>query len=577
MGLLNKLDGCVRACLGFLVARILIALIATAMTVAIATIAFPQTSGTATESEPAAGGNASPVQGTSGTEDDTSVETDPPARLAIPAEVEVEIQRRFNDLRRELLDDRTKLVDWWLTATSIFLTLLGIVAVIAGYLSFKRFREIETEARKSVEAAKQHETAAKDIRERIEGLLSESEERVQHIRGMTAEAADKNPAKANQAAANVRENPTASLIDKAIAQAVSLQQKGTRNEAIKKWRGIASIAEGADNNLAAHAWFSVGYLLQDKDPKGSISAYDEAIRLKPDYAEVYNNRGNAKGALGRHDAAIADFDQAIRLKPDLAEAYSNRGTAKGVRGEHEAAIADCDEAIRLKPDDAAAYSNRGNAKRARGEYEGAIADYDEAIRLKPDLAEAYSNRGDAKDALGRYDAAIDDYDEAIRLKPDLAEAYSNRGTAKGVRGEHEAAIADFDEAIRLKPDLAITYSNRGVAKDALGRYEAAIADYDEAIRLKPDYAEAYSNRGNTKRERGEHEAAIADCDEAILLKPDYAEAYGNRGEAKAALGLKYEARKDFETALELARNANNAKMVAQLEQLLRDLNDAGDS
>ena len=57
----------------------------------------------------------------------------------------------------------------------------------------------------------------------------------------------------------------------------------------------------------------------------------------------------------------------------------------------------------------------------------------------------------------------------------------------------------------------------------------------------------------------------------IRLKPNYAEAYNNRGISKGKLGLIDEARKDFETALELARNANNAKIVAQVEQLLRDL------
>ena len=83
MRVLNKLEGWVRDCLGFLVVWIWIALIATAMTVAIATITLAQTSGTAIESEPAAGGNVSPVQDTSGTADDTSVETDPPVRTKI--------------------------------------------------------------------------------------------------------------------------------------------------------------------------------------------------------------------------------------------------------------------------------------------------------------------------------------------------------------------------------------------------------------------------------------------------------------------------------------------------------------
>ena len=71
--------------------------------------------------------------------------------------------------------------------------------------------------------------------------------------------------------------------------------------------------------------------------------------------------------------------------------------------------------------------------------------------------------------------------------------------------------------------------------------------------------------------------AIVDYDEAIRLKPDYAEAYSNRGHTKSMLGLKDEARKDFETAPDLARNTTNANLVAKVEQLLRDLAAAGDS
>ena len=44
--------------------------------------------------------------------------------------------------------------------------------------------------------------------------------------------------------------------------------------------------------------------------------YTEAIHLKPDYIEVYNNRGISKSMLGRYDEAVADYTEAIRLKPD---------------------------------------------------------------------------------------------------------------------------------------------------------------------------------------------------------------------------------------------------------------------
>ena len=274
-----------------------IGLVVAAMAVIVPMVTFAQPSSPATESEPAASGHASPVQAASGPEDNTSVETNLPARSTIPSEIEVERQSRFNDLRREVLDDRAKLVDWWLAATAIFLTLLGIVAVIAGYLSFKRFREIEAEARQNVTASQQSTEEARHLVEEIKAKRHEAESLME---GLNAQIAFDDPGKATQAILSVRQNPGASLTGKAIADAISLQQQGKRDDAIEKWRAIAHVVEGSDNDLSAQAWFSVGYLLyQDKDLENSLGAYDRAIHLKPDFAEAFNNRGNAKADSGQ--------------------------------------------------------------------------------------------------------------------------------------------------------------------------------------------------------------------------------------------------------------------------------------
>ncbi len=463
-------------------------------------------------------------------------------------------------------------------------------------------RQKEKETNEQAEAAKRHVDEIKKNRDI-------SEELVRHIT-MNAEVAANDSAKAKQAVEDVRENPRESLTDKAISTALDLQRQGENDKAIEKWRAIAGITEGTDNDLAARAWFSVGYLLHDKDSKGAILAYDraidltpdyaeayfnrgatksalgdlqaaladydEAVRLNPDLAETYLNRGNAKSALGDPQAALADYDEAIRLTPDYAAAYFNRGNTKGTLGDLQAALADYDEAIRLTPDHAAAYNNRGNTKRKLGDPQAALADYDEAIRLTPDHAAAYYNRGLAKSDLGQYEAALADYDEAIRLTPDLAEAYTNRGATKSDLGDPQAALADYDEAIRLTPDHAAAYNNRGLAKRKLGDPQAALADYDKAVRLQPDLAEAHLSRGATKSDLGDLQAAVADYDKAVRLQPDYAEAYHNRGIAKAALNQIEEAQQDFTTARDLARKAGNDSLVALAERRLRDLANRGD-
>jgi Tfp pilus assembly protein PilF len=51
--------------------------------------------------------------------------------------------------------------------------------------------------------------------------------------------------------------------------------------------------------------------------------FQEALRIKPDYAEVYNSLGAALVSQGKILEAMANFRQAIRIKPDLMEAKLN--------------------------------------------------------------------------------------------------------------------------------------------------------------------------------------------------------------------------------------------------------------
>ena len=63
--------------------------------------------------------------------------------------------------------------------------------------------------------------------------------------------------------------------------------------------------------------------------------------------------------FGQYQMAIEDYNKAIRLKPDDADAYNNRGTIYTKFGQYQMAIEDFNNAIRLKPDDADTYFNRG--------------------------------------------------------------------------------------------------------------------------------------------------------------------------------------------------------------------------
>ena len=194
---------------------------------------------------------------------------------------------------------------------------------------------------------------------------------------------------------------------------------------LAKQTQVELASEGSNSNTAtfeqteanfAIAFFSIGYLLSEAgEAEKSVCAYDLVLRLKPDSAEAYNNRGAAKKDLGQYQEAIADFDKTIRLNPNLAEPYTNRGVVMLELDQYKAAIADHDKALDLKPDYAGAYVNRGIVKSEIGKHKEAIADYDKATELDPDNTDAYYNRGTVRYALGKSKEAKSDFQIALIL------------------------------------------------------------------------------------------------------------------------------------------------------------------
>jgi len=100
--------------------------------------------------------------------------------------------------------------------------------------------------------------------------------------------------------------------------------------------GTAPIVQ--EEELSAQTYFERGFSAVDPDEK--IRFYTEAIRLKPDYADAYNSRGNTRQTNGDVEGSLKDYDEAIRLKPDDDVARYNRALLEMNRSEHSAALAD---------------------------------------------------------------------------------------------------------------------------------------------------------------------------------------------------------------------------------------------
>jgi len=180
----------------------------------------------------------------SGASEDSSV---------IDAATEVEIQRRFNELRREILDDRADSIGWWLSGIALLLAVLVLIFGFAGYLVFRRLWNVEEEVRRNVERARVHAEEVGRLAEEIRGYGGEADE---PLRGMDGAELEFARTQIGEELSRVPGRAGAS----AIAEARQLEEEGRLNESIERWKHIASVAEGSNDELAALAFRSIGDL-----------------------------------------------------------------------------------------------------------------------------------------------------------------------------------------------------------------------------------------------------------------------------------------------------------------------------
>jgi lipoprotein NlpI len=74
-----------------------------------------------------------------------------------------------------------------------------------------------------------------------------------------------------------------------------------------------------------------------------IEPFRQAIRIKPQYADAWNNIGLAYGNIKRYNDAIEAYRQALRINPKYADVWFNFGEAYAITGNRTAAM----EAVRV--------------------------------------------------------------------------------------------------------------------------------------------------------------------------------------------------------------------------------------
>ncbi|NET30942.1 MAG: tetratricopeptide repeat protein [Cyanothece sp. SIO1E1] len=200
--------------------------------------------------------------------------------------------------------------------------------------------------------------------------------------------------------------------------------------------------------------------------------------------------GNILQKQGKLAAAIETYQQALSLKPDFAEAHNNLATALLKQGKLEAATRAYQHALLLKPDFALAHFYLGEALKRQGKLTAAIQSYQQALKINPNLAAAYNNLGTIFKEQGRFKEAIRCYQQALQLKPDLVPTYNNLGNIFKQQNKLEQAEQCYRQAIDLNSNVVEFYLNLGAILRRQGKLEAALKCCHQVLNMSPSLTAA---------------------------------------------------------------------------------------
>jgi len=211
---------------------------------------------------------------------------------------------------------------------------------------------------------------------------------------------------------------------------------------------------------------------RNRDYRSELVLWQDTVAKCPNNPRAHNNLGADLMGEGRVPEAIAQYEQAARIKPDYATAECNLGTAWAKLGQLTEAVRHFERATQIQPDYAKAQNDLGVILMQLGRPQEAIGHFREMLRTNPDYAEAHGNLAVALAQLGRLPEAIGEFAETVRLRPtdlqarnNLALAHTEMGNALARTGRTPEAIKQYQEALQVQPDF-------GVAKDALARLQA---------------------------------------------------------------------------------------------------------
>jgi protein O-GlcNAc transferase len=166
-------------------------------------------------------------------------------------------------------------------------------------------------------------------------------------------------------------------------------------------------------------------------------------------------QGNAHVAAGRLEQAVLVYEEALRLRPDFAPLHANLGHVLLSLGKMDDALAASERAVAIQPHLAQGQNNLGNVLQALRRFDEAIAAYKTALQIQPNFAQAAYNLANVLGESGDFDAAEAGYRRALAIQPDFDEANNNLAMLLKDTGRIAEAIGVFDASLARRPSQSL--------------------------------------------------------------------------------------------------------------------------
>jgi tetratricopeptide (TPR) repeat protein len=216
----------------------------------------------------------------------------------------------------------------------------------------------------------------------------------------------------------------------------------------------------------------------------ALKAFDKAVQLQPERAELWRNRGNVLIQLERHSDAVLAYQHALKLDPSLWDAAYRNGVLLQWLGRHDEAVAALNACDSLKPNHALTLRLRAVALSGLKRFKEAFADGERAHKLDPINAETCHTIGEALQGLDRHEDALSWFERALEVQPALTKTLSKKAFSLMQLLRVDDAMTVYDRLKTINPDDVENDWNLAYVQMLTGDFEAGWTGRESRWKMK---------------------------------------------------------------------------------------------